>query len=274
MSTVMRIKEIVTAGTFYDGTRQWAQLIVWNYNAGTFTPTSQFAWYYLSDTLLSSVAIGNVNGGTDTEIVTGGTRFDGTRWVAHLVVFNVVGAALSVTNQIVWYWISDTEISSIAIGDVNNDGSNEIVTGGSRFDNTIVSAQLLVFNGANLNILNQYVWNFNSNTKINSISLGTFAATSGLDIITAGEFNDGTRENAMVLDWYNIASGQNQNVNWFTTSNTQANAAVIRKLRIRESHNRSRFLFRFDSLQCTVDGLGINYLFFFYKGIQMLSLES
>jgi hypothetical protein len=224
------IKEIVTAGTFNDGTRQWAQMIVWNVNGVTFTPTSQFAWYWISDTLLNSVAIGNVDATAVNEIVTGGTRFDGTRWVSHLVVFGLTGSTLNVLNQMVWYWISNTEVNSIAIGDVNADGSNEVVTGGSRFDGTRWNAQLIVFNGANLNVLNQYVWYFTSDTRINSVAIGSFAATSGLDILTAGKYNDGTRDNAMVLDWYNIASGFNQNANWFTTSNTQVNQAAIANL--------------------------------------------
>ncbi|MGA2767516.1 MAG: hypothetical protein ABSF24_04285, partial [Candidatus Bathyarchaeia archaeon] len=49
-----------------------------------------------------------------------------------------------------WYWVSDTTITSVVEGDVNGDGSVEIVTGGYYYDGTRDVAQLAVWNGTTL----------------------------------------------------------------------------------------------------------------------------
>ena len=52
---------IVTGGTFNDGTRNNAQLIVWN--AATLTVQSLTSWFWTNDTEINSVAVANVTGG-------------------------------------------------------------------------------------------------------------------------------------------------------------------------------------------------------------------
>ena len=81
------------------------------------------------------------------EIVTGGSYFDGTRWVAQLHVWN--GATLAVEEVQAWYWTSQTlkyvlllSVMLMAMVLI------EIVTGGSYNDGTRWIAQLLVWNGA------------------------------------------------------------------------------------------------------------------------------
>ena len=115
------INEIVTVGWFNDGTQWNAQLIV--RSGSTLAVISEFSWHSLQDTQIASVAIGDLNNDGINEIVTGGSFFDGTRWNSHMVVFNLVSGALTVRGQFAWYWISDTNIASIAIGDVNGDAN-------------------------------------------------------------------------------------------------------------------------------------------------------
>ena len=47
-------------------------------------------------------------------------------------------------NVTSWYNVGDTGLWSVAVGDVDNDGQTEIVTGGSYFDGTRSCAQLTV----------------------------------------------------------------------------------------------------------------------------------
>ena len=56
------------------------------------------------------------------EIVTGGSFFDGTRWVAQLIVWN--GLTLVAEKITTWYWTGDTQISSVAVGDADGDGAH------------------------------------------------------------------------------------------------------------------------------------------------------
>ena len=44
-----------------------------------------------------------------------------------------------------WYWVADTVIYAVAVGDVDGDGQNEIVTGGWFDDGTRRVAQLCVW---------------------------------------------------------------------------------------------------------------------------------
>ena len=92
-------KETVTGGTFYDGTRNIAQLIVWN--GSSLTPERLITWYWTANTTINSVALGDVDGDGQTEIVTGGSYFDGSRQIAQLCVWN--GATLALENIKTWY---------------------------------------------------------------------------------------------------------------------------------------------------------------------------
>ena len=78
---------------------------------------------------------------------------------------------MAVESVASWFWTGNTQISSIAIGDVNGDGLNEIVTGGSYFDGTRWNAQLCEFSGSNLALLNVKGWFWTSDTSISSVTL-------------------------------------------------------------------------------------------------------
>ena len=69
-------KEIVTCGCYFDGMRNVAQLCVWNGPDGAFEQVK--AWYWTGNTTINSVAIGDVDGDGQVEIVTGGYYFDGS----------------------------------------------------------------------------------------------------------------------------------------------------------------------------------------------------
>ena len=74
------------------------------------------------------------------EIVTGGYFTDGIR-ISQLVVWD--GELLAVENIQTWYWTGDTQISSVAVGNVDADVYKEIVTGG-YYNNGVNAGHCLV----------------------------------------------------------------------------------------------------------------------------------
>jgi hypothetical protein len=213
--------EIVTGGYYNDGMRWNAQLAVWN---GTTMALERVQpWFWTSNTQVVSIAAGDVDGDSGVEIVTGGSYFDGTRWVAQLAVWN--GSTLALENVQVWYWTSNTQIASVAFGDVDGDGGTEIVTGGSYNDGTRWVAQLAVWNGSTLASENVKTWFWNSNTYINSVAVGNVDADPAVEIVSGGAYFDGVRYNAQLAVWTGALAVKSVNA-YYWTGNTDVTSVV------------------------------------------------
>ncbi len=78
--------EIVTGGSFFDGSRNVAQMIAWT--GSTLAVDKIQCWYWTGNTVINSVALGDVDGDGQVEVVTGGYFNDGTRDVAQLIVWS------------------------------------------------------------------------------------------------------------------------------------------------------------------------------------------
>jgi hypothetical protein len=219
-------KEIVTGGAFFDGTRWVAQLIVWN--GSTLVAERVTAWYWTSNTQISSVAIANITGGSALDIVTGGAFFDGTRWVAQLIVWN--GSTLVAEKITAWYWTSNTYINSLAVANVTGGASLDIVTGGSFFDSTRAVAQLIVWNGSTLVAEKITAWYWTSNTYVNSVAVANLTGGATPDIVTGGSYYDGSRSNAQVIVWDSATLSASSIATWFVTSETSVSSLAISEI--------------------------------------------
>jgi hypothetical protein len=215
--------EIVTAGWFLDGTRNNAQLAVWN--SSTLALINVVTWFWTSETQISSVAIGDVNGDGNMEIVTGGSYFDGTFFNSQLAVWN--GNTLGLINVVTWHWTSDTQISSVAVANITGTTGLSIITGGSYFDGTRRNAQLTVWNGVTLALQNVKTWFWNADTYINSVAVGSIAGGSSLSIVTGGSFNDGTRLNSQLVVWNAANLALNNVLTWYWTGDTEINSVAV-----------------------------------------------
>jgi hypothetical protein len=204
--------EIVTSGYYNDGFRWNAQLAVWN--GSTMALENIRTWYWTADTQIASVAAGDVDGDGGMEIVTGGSYFDGSRWVAQLVSWN--GSTLATENVRVWYWTSNTQIASVAFGDVDGDGGVEIVTGGSYNDGTRSVAQLAIWNGSTLAFENVMTWFWGSTTYINSVAIGNVDADPAIEIVTGGSYFDGMRYKAQLVVWTGALAPKAVNTYYWT----------------------------------------------------------
>ncbi len=70
MLMVMAKLKLLLADLFYDGTRNVAQLIEWN--GANLAVDRLTTWYWTSNTVINSVALGDVDGDGQIEVVTGG----------------------------------------------------------------------------------------------------------------------------------------------------------------------------------------------------------
>jgi hypothetical protein len=208
--------EVVTGGYYWDGSRYAAQLCVWN--GATLALENVKTWYWTSTTLINSVAVGDVDGDAQTEIVTGGYYNDGTRSVAQLCVWD--GATLALKGEKTWYWTGDTEIVSLAVGDVDADGNTEIVTGGSYYNVSAYNAQLSVWDGATLALENVRTWIWTGFTYINSVVLADVDADGKTEIVTGGTYWDGSRFIAQLCVWDGATLASENVKTWYWTGNT------------------------------------------------------
>jgi PKD repeat protein len=214
--------EIVTGGYYNDDVRDRAQLVVWN--ASTLTVEAVTAWYWTGDTRINAVAMGNVDGDADMEIVTGGFYFDGVRKVAQLVVWN--GVTLAVDRLITWYWTGATEILSVDVADVDGDGVVEIVTGGYYRNGVRDVAQLVVWNGATLAVENLATWYWTGDTRINALDVTNVDGDAPLEIVTGGYYTAGQRV-AQVVVWDGLTLAPEHIRTWSWTSDTAVTSVMM-----------------------------------------------
>ncbi len=215
--------EIVTGGYYYDGERAVAQLCVWN--GSTLTLEDVTAWYWTSDTYITSVAVGDVDADDSVEVVTGGYYFDDTRDVAQLCVWS--GSALALENVKIWWWMGNTSICSVAVGDVDNDGSVEVVTGGYYFDDTCDVAQLCVWSGSMLTLETLTAWYWTSNTYIESVAVGDVDADGSVEVVTGGYYYDGTRSVAQLCVWSGSTLALEDATLWYWTDDTLIQSLAV-----------------------------------------------
>ena len=136
---------------------------------------------------------------THAEILTGGAYNDGLRVNSQLCVWD--GATLSLENAKTWYWTSNTQVWSVAVGNVDGDSSIEIVTGGYHNDGSRSVAQLCVWNGATLALEDVKTWYWSGITVIYSVVIGNVDIDSNIEIVTGGTYYDGTRGVAQLCVW-------------------------------------------------------------------------
>jgi hypothetical protein len=130
--------EIVTGGSYWDGSAYSGQLCVWSGTTLSFEGVQTWLWGGI--TQVRSVAVGDVDIDGKTDIVTGGYCSSG----AQLCVWD--GSSLAFENVKTWSWGSGiTRIESVAVGNVDSDGSVEFVTGGGYNDGIRSIAQLCVW---------------------------------------------------------------------------------------------------------------------------------
>jgi len=184
-------------------------------------------WYWASNTQINSVAVGDVDGDDDVEIVTGGYFTDECK-IAQLIVWD--GETLALEGIQAWYWTGDTPINSVGVGNLDEDEALEIVTGGYYFDGFRKVAQLVVWDGATLAVEGLTTWYWTGDTEITSLKVEDIDGDGSAEIITGGYYNDGVRDIAQLVVWNGSTLSALRITGWYWTGNTRINDIDVKNL--------------------------------------------
>lgn len=241
------IDEIITAGVAYDGTRNKAQLSIWNWTGGTFVEEKNTTWYddAAGGTALYCIKTGDVDGDGDIEILTCGlTGTHNAR--AQFAVHNYTSNGATIGHE---FWHNDSldtsynwsEFYSIAIGDIYNDGGNpEVLVAGEGYDGSQnINGWFKVYGynsgswgGSERNTIN---WLEGSLTEIFSCDVGDVDNDGENEMVLSGNHYDGTRDVAMFRVYEATGAGYPETINedtnarssWYTEGYSSALTVMI-----------------------------------------------
>jgi hypothetical protein len=144
--------EVVTGGFAYDGQKMNAQLRIWNWNGDVLALEKSHEWFTDDITEIKCVSLGDVNGDGHVEIVTSGGAAvyggfqNGTKpETAQLRIWSWNGEALNLVQKEDWTIGEGTFAWNVATGDIENDGTVEIVTVGCMYVSTLCDPDLRIW---------------------------------------------------------------------------------------------------------------------------------
>jgi parallel beta-helix repeat protein len=192
-------KELVTGGVAYNNTYNLAYLGVWNYTGGTLKEEDYTTWLTVDNTAVYGVYVWNNSGAI--KIITigesGGTDKVQTR------VWNYTNGILNLEDSNNWGLGYDAEGYVIKVADPDEDGTEEIVTAGYVSDGTRLNGFIRIYNytSMTLTVENTTYFYKNSITEIFGLDIGDVDRDGHPEIVTSGNWYDGTRDNLHVRVW-------------------------------------------------------------------------
>ena len=201
--------EIIVGGYSDNLNNSKGQLSIWHWNGKEFFLRANEIWQLVpgvcaktiaggvqGNTIVNNVKAADLDGDGFKEIVAGGFAFDGEKVNAQLGIWRWDGMVLSRLQSQEWATDYLTEVKSISIDDVDNDGRMEAVTSGmtaaeDSFKNSETPhdrGQLRVwgFNGTNLILEQSAEWTFDDGACAWNVGNGDIDNDGVLEIITVG----------------------------------------------------------------------------------------
>jgi hypothetical protein len=201
--------EIIVGGYSDNLNNSKGQLSIWQWNGQAFSLKANENWQLISEayaetiagavqgnTIVNNVKAADLDGDGSKEIVSGGFSFDGTKVNAQLKIWRWDGDILANLESQEWATDYLTEVKSISLNDVDNDGRTEVVTSGitaaeDSFKNSEAlhdRGQLRVwgFNGTTLSLKQGAEWTFDDGACAWNVGNGDVDKDGVLEIITVG----------------------------------------------------------------------------------------
>ena len=138
-----------------------------------------------------------------------------------------MSSALVSQNSASWFLASDTNSAAIAIGDVNADGVNEIVSAGYYNDGVSWNGHLVVLNSATMANQAAVTWRLGSATNVAAVAIGDVNGDGKAEIVTGGSFFDGTNWVGQVIVWNGTSLATLGLTNWRLGQSTTLNAFAV-----------------------------------------------
>jgi hypothetical protein len=193
--------EIITVGRPQTTISSTAQLCIWNWNGQDLALKQNATWSNGAASRANSVYAADLNNDGQTEIVTAGYDNGLKNSSGQLRVWQIDGSNLSLQANVEWRlqdiaYASDvagnpmgnTIVNNVKIADVDQDGTQEILTGGFTYDGEKVKGQLRIWNWTNgaLNLEASEEFAELDITEVKSITVNDVDADGKPEVVTSG----------------------------------------------------------------------------------------
>jgi len=201
--------EIIVGGYSDNLNNSKGQLSIWQWNGQKFSLKANKNWQLIPEiyakniaggvqgnTIVNNVKAADLDGDGFNEIVSGGFAFDGEKINAQIKVWRWDGRFLTELDSQEWATDYLTEVKSLSLDDVDNDGKTEVVASGitaveASFKNSDAlhdRGQLTVweFNGSALSLKQSIEWTFDDGACAWNVGNGDVDKDGVLEIITVG----------------------------------------------------------------------------------------
>lgn len=195
------LKEILTIGRLYKELVSTSQLCLWHYVDNNLTLVDTIDLTIAEVKSASSVYANDLDSNGVIEIIVAGYSGELSDSKGQLCVFNWNGQDFSLEANEKWQLISgvcattiagqvqgNTIVNNVKASDVNDDGFNEIVTGGFTFDGVNVNGQLKVWgwNGDKLSQIFSEEWTTDYLTEVKCLTLNDVNGDKKIEIVGSG----------------------------------------------------------------------------------------
>lgn len=192
--------EVLTTSRASYNVQSAAQLQVWEWKDNTLSLLDSVEWCGSDDARANSVYAYDLNNDNEIEIMTVGYDDGLKNSSGQLRIWSWDGKNLLLKANQKWRMVENcygltnaggvmgnTLVKNLKVGDVDGDGSAEIVTGGFTYDGEKINAQIRVWNyGATLTLEKSYEWTTEDITTVEVLSLMDVDDDGFLDIVTGG----------------------------------------------------------------------------------------
>ena len=230
--------EIITAGSFYNETTNYASLRIWHLSDGELTLQANS-----EGTSISAIYVADADNDGKQEILTVGRLRTETANTTQLVLWNYQGNTLAI-DKTVRLEVSDmTSANSVFAADLDNDGDMVVVIGG--YTDTLANSKgqvcIWLWNGTEFELIANQNWQTGDgtaktiaggtmgNTVVNNVKAADLDGDGVKELVTAGFTYDGQNVNGQIKVWHwnGSALSEVDSQEWATDYLTEAKSIAL-----------------------------------------------